>query len=794
VDDIDWASVRPALKRLKGKLDIVFNDGRFAILTKAIPEMRISSLEKQRLQILHGMVENAEVSQAIDSASGPGIGAGIPTVSVIVLSYNQEKYIAECLQGIFAQKGDCRIELVIGDDCSTDSTLDVVRTYVNTLRHDNLDVKILATDTNLGIPRNLKRCLEACTGQYIAICEGDDYWIDGHKLQVQVDFLRSHPECAMCFNDIHIYSQESGEFSAFELQQRMDADVLTTKDVVRDYVIGNYSCCMYDARYVRALPAGLFDLVLGDWMFNICYSQFGDIGHVKRKMSVYRKHSEGVWAGKPPLENAKLLHSYIDEYNRFLNYDLDVEFSIQQKWLAAGWPGEFYKRAWDIAIIDDVFPHPLSAFRVQEFESYLEEFDSVKIYTSGLSVRVLGKETREELVAEFKRRRPEYAGQLEVLEADTVINARLIYMVFLGNAYSNIERIEDLGTPFVFTLYPGGQFGLNNARSDMMLRRVTSSPCFRKVIVTQQVTYDYLIKKRFCAPNQIEFVFGVVTPIDGIEREQADKKHFGTDKNVLDICFVGYKYVARGIDKGYDVFVEVARDLCRRYDDIQFHVVGSFDENEIDVTDIRERFTFYGTRDMTWFDEFYRDKDIVLSPNVPSMIFEGSFDGFPTGACVDAALRKTAIFAADDLHLNTHFVDGIDIVLIPHDAARVAGIIERYYRDPEGLKRVAENGFRKMKQLYSFDAQMAPRISSLKEQVERARSSSPRRVGPFFAATALKMSVTLWRTCPQSLRDRIGKAVKGIRSHEALFGVIKRSCPRSVIRLYRRFRASVARP
>lgn len=793
MDDVDWASVRPAFTVLKQKLDIVFNDGRFAILAKAIRVARISALERQRLQILHSMVENAEVSEAAARAGEPGAGAGSARVSVIVLSYNQATFIAECLEGILAQKGDFRVELVIGDDCSTDATLEVVGTYLANLGRDNIDVKVLSTERNLGIPRNLERCLKACTGQYIAICEGDDYWIDCHKLQAQMDFLRNHPACAMCFNDIHIDSQESGEFSAFETEQRMAADVLTTKDVVRDYLIGNYSCCMYDARYVPSLPAGLFDLTLGDWMFNICYSAFGDIGHVRRKMSVYRKHRDGVWAGKPPLENAKLLHSYIDEYNRFLNYDLDVEFSTRQKRLEAEWPDEFHRRAWDIAIIDDVFPHPLSAFRVQEFEGYLAEFDSVKIYASGLSVRILGKETREELVAEFKRRRPEYAKQLEVLEADTVINARLIYTVFLGNAYSNIERIEDLGTPFVFTLYPGGQFGLDNAASDMMLKRVTSSPCFRKVIVTQQVTYDYLLRKRFCAPDQIEFVFGLVTPNDGIGFKEADKRHFGIDKDVLDICFVGHKYVARGVDKGYDIFVEVARDLCRRYDDIQFHVVGSFDENEIDVTDIRERFTFYGTRHIAWFDEFYRDKDIILSPNVPSKIFEGSFDGFPTGACVDAALRTTAIFAADELHLNTHFVDGVDLVIVPHDAARAAGIIEKYYRDPAGLKAIAENGCRTARRLYSYGAQMAPRISSLQAELERARSRAPRRVGPFIAATALKMSVRLWRRSPRWLQERVGSAASAIRSHEALFALIKRTCPRSVIRLYRKFQASAAR-
>src|SRR5713101_4196172 len=301
-------------------------------------------------------------------------------------------------------------------------------------------------------------------------------------------------------------------------------------------------------------------------MFNMCYSQFGDIGHVKRKMSVYRKHSKGVWSGTPPLENAKLLHAYIDEYNNFLNYDFDRDFCMYQKRLEADFPAEFHKEPWDIAIIDDVFPHPLSAFRVQEFESYLKAFERIKIFGTGLAVPVLGKETLEELIAAFKGRHPECAGRLEILESDTVIDARLIYMVFLGNTYTNLEKVEELGTPFIFTLYPGGMFGLNNARSDRALRRITSSPCFRKVIVTQKITYDYLIEKRFCTPDQIEFIFGVVTPIETIEREYAGKTHFGIDKNTLDVCFVAHRYVPRGIDKGYDVFIDVARALCNKYD------------------------------------------------------------------------------------------------------------------------------------------------------------------------------------------------------------------------------------
>ena len=74
------------------------------------------------------------------------------------------------------------------------------------------------------------------------------------------------------------------------------------------------------------------------------------------------------------------------------------------------------------------------------------------------------------------------------------------------------------------------------------------------------------------------------------------------------------------------------------------------------------------------------------------MIYEGNFDGFPTGTCVDAGLRKTALFCTDELHMNAHFIEDEEIVIIPHDAVQIVDIIESYYRDPEKLKRVAENG------------------------------------------------------------------------------------------------------
>jgi glycosyltransferase involved in cell wall biosynthesis/predicted O-methyltransferase YrrM len=795
IDDVNWASVKPVLNKLKKKYDVVFNNGLFAILSVGIPESKISIIQRRRYNILHSLVENIELNSKLSNLTR-NESSWIFKISVVVISYNQEKYIAECLEGIFAQKGDFNIELVIGDDASQDGTLEVIRNYVDNLCNDRIEVKILPADKNIGMTKNLQRCLDCSTGKYIAACEGDDYWTDCYKLQKQVNFLRFHPECALCFNDIYIYFQDNGEFSKFDLQQQLDKDVITTSELTLNYYIGNLSCCMYDAQFMKRIPGGLFDLYIGDWMFNIYYSQFGDIGHLKETMSVYRKHSEGLWSGNT-LANKRALYNYIDEYNKFLNFEYDYEFSLYQKRILAEHPDNFYSIIPDIAITDDIFPHPLSAFRLQEFISYLKEFENIRIYSSGLSAHVLGSKTLVELIVDFKRKFPEYSEKIKVLTPDLVLNAKLLYTVFLGNIHFNIEQIERSKIPFVFTLYPGGTFGLNNPKSDLMLKRVTSSPCFRRVIVTQQVTYDYLIEKNFCTPDQIEFIFGVVTPIEQVEAEYIHKKHFGIDKDTLDICFVAYKYTERGIDKGYDVFIDIATALSEKYSNIQFHVVGGFDENVLNVSHLEQRIKFYGAQETEWFDEFYKDKDIILSPNIPFKIFEGSFDGFPTGSCIDAGLRGTAIFCTDELQLNSNFfVDGEEIVIIPHDARQVTDIIEGYYQNPRKIKMIAEKGRQKIKQLYSFEAQILPRINVLKKELEQAKNSKKTIADlmkpisnehlaqlPIFILSSVKRATPAW------IKDLLKRIFRKVRSNELLWGFIKYICPESLARIYYKIRS-----
>src|SRR5256885_224442 len=96
-------------------------------------------------------------------------------LSVLVTVYNHEKYIAEALDSILNQKVNFEFEIVIADDVSTDSTKSIIEKYAK--EHPHRNIRILKSEKNLGITKNLQRGLQSCQGEYIAILEGDDYWI-----------------------------------------------------------------------------------------------------------------------------------------------------------------------------------------------------------------------------------------------------------------------------------------------------------------------------------------------------------------------------------------------------------------------------------------------------------------------------------------------------------------------------------------------------------------------------------------------------------------------------------------
>ena len=121
-----------------------------------------------------------------------------PIVTIRCITYNQEKYIRQCLDGFIMQKTNFKFEAIVHDDASTDSTANIIREYAQ--RYPNIIKPILETENQYS-KGTLHNVLDPLmTGKYIAICEGDDYWTDQYKLQKQVDFLESNPSYFMCFH------------------------------------------------------------------------------------------------------------------------------------------------------------------------------------------------------------------------------------------------------------------------------------------------------------------------------------------------------------------------------------------------------------------------------------------------------------------------------------------------------------------------------------------------------------------------------------------------------------------
>jgi glycosyltransferase involved in cell wall biosynthesis len=745
-----WKITRPvrgaktlARKILKAARSIVWRIG--AMIYHAIP---ISQEKKQQLKetslrrfgFLSGLQPNQSVppaapppnydsqvetlsrlnpgAESVRTSSFPQIRVvDRKKISVIVTSYDHERYIKQCLDSILDQKGNFNLEIILGDDCSPDNTNEILRQYSETYPHT---FKMMPKQDNMGVTKNLKRCLDACNGDFIAICEGDDYWTDEYKLQKQMEFLEEHKDYSMCFSSFMFFYEEENKFLPFSDQISLNKDVITTEDLIQINYIGNFSCCMYRTDVVRKLPKEIFDVFTVDWMFNMTCGEIGKIGFIKDCMSIYRKHSDGAWSGKSDAEQIQTALILTDIYDQLLDYkyhNLFLKHKAKLNRLAS-----FQK---DLLILDTIFPHPLSPFRYQEFISYLDYFPSSLVITTGEHFPALcERRSVGEVILEFEKEHPEYKERTIVTSHDIEpYNAKLAYVVFLYNMKVFLETLEKKRIPFIFTLYPGGGFKLNIPESDDALKKIFNSPQFRKVIVTQKITYDYLISKNLCNPDQIEFIFGVVTPLD-IIKPYYGKKFFGFEKDTLDICFVSHKYMPKGIDKGYDVFIEVARKLTKIHHNIHYHVVGSFAETDFPINGVEGKITFYGLQKKEWFDSFYVDKDIILSPNVPFILMDGTFDGFPTASCTEAGLRNVAILCTDILQLNVKFIDGEDIIIIPHDSDRIVDMINQLYSNPEKLKKIAENGSARIRDVYSYANQIAPRIKILERGLEEKTGGS----------------------------------------------------------------------
>lgn len=249
---------------------------------------------------------------------------GDSALSVLLITYNHEQYLGQALESLFGQDYAGPIELVIADDASTDGTLELIKAYEG--KDSRFIFKYLPNTTNLGITRNYQRGFAACTRRYVAVLEGDDYWVSPKKLSRQAKFLDEHWECDMCSVNYFIFHAQSVTFSE-RTAIGVGYSFLTARDLIADNLVGNFSTCLYRKSALERLPMELFEIQSYDWIVNICVAQSSLIGFIKEPMSVYRVHSSGAWSNYELADRLKLQLILIPMYDRITNQQFHAEFT-----------------------------------------------------------------------------------------------------------------------------------------------------------------------------------------------------------------------------------------------------------------------------------------------------------------------------------------------------------------------------------------------------------------------------------------------------------------------------------
>ena len=145
-------------------------------------------------------------------------------ISVIIPSYNRANTVGETIESIVAQKVDADIEIVIGDDCSTDNAREVLEQY----RQKYPDIiRLFLREQNIGLGANWAQCVKDCRGEFICNCDNDDYWHNPNKLQLQLDYMRAHPECNILITNHRTHNRLTGEIKECKAEIDRSVDIQT---------------------------------------------------------------------------------------------------------------------------------------------------------------------------------------------------------------------------------------------------------------------------------------------------------------------------------------------------------------------------------------------------------------------------------------------------------------------------------------------------------------------------------------------------------------------------------------
>ena len=240
-----------------------------------------------------------------------------PVVSVLMMTRNHEKYLKEAVESVVCQVCNFPVEIIIGEDFSTDATRVVARQLVHKYP---LQLRLITAKENVGITANFLRLVVRAKGKYVALLEGDDYWTDSKKLQLQLDLLESHPEYAWCAAGTDNRETVLPEMTYYTLD-----------DILRRYPV-HTSVVMFRRKDLKRYPR-FPDTVCWDSMLFSYLTDKGQCGLVPKVMSYYRRHEGGLWNNANRMHRVDMSRICIDAINNFFNGQYSEQLVDRELWL-----------------------------------------------------------------------------------------------------------------------------------------------------------------------------------------------------------------------------------------------------------------------------------------------------------------------------------------------------------------------------------------------------------------------------------------------------------------------------
>lgn len=221
-------------------------------------------------------------------------------VSIICNTYNHEKYIADALEGFVSQKTNFKFEVLIHDDASTDGTADIIRKYEK--KYPEIIKPIYQTENQYskGIKISFALQFPRAKGKYIAMCEGDDYWIDEYKLQKQVDYMETHPDCTFCFTNGKILMPDRmvESFVPYPFRDSEKKDGQVDFDVPALEMLGFIPTASFFFKNGLNVPEISPEAFSGDAYIKLVMTNYGYAHFIDEPMVVYRKTDENSATGQ----------------------------------------------------------------------------------------------------------------------------------------------------------------------------------------------------------------------------------------------------------------------------------------------------------------------------------------------------------------------------------------------------------------------------------------------------------------------------------------------------------------